>query len=770
MQVKKSIKKVGAVAGSALMVGMTFGAAAPLADFPQPFVDDNGQVQSQIVVGSQGKVADVVGAIDIGAATGQAAVQTTEKTVPGAESADVDGETYEPEVRQTLDNGWIDKSAYSELARETVQDKDGNDVRVLERAQADFSTGVNGTETLVSVNEDAVQYEVSYSPGFAVGDNIPVLGNDYEVTAITDDGNGNPQVNLGSKRDEDNLHLGDTYDHGPYTVEVIDKDEANSAIYVEVSKDGNVLKSQGLSTESGGDNDMVVDDGAFELVADQVFFGSKSDYIDVHSVHTDTQVVQGEDSPFDADYTVSSVSGSNFTSAHPDSGTVSGLTLQNNLYTTTQNPSETDAENDINRVGADGQFAGPAGYFNLNHLGLDSQARDDLTVKENYMVSFTDTLGIDQTVDASKADYGFDGATSGNLTRGDGAYHVDVNDRPFTVSFNNVGSILQTDASSGSIDVTASYEGFSESGTASFSALSDGGADGTTTTSASSVIDVDSGYGAYVQLDVTAADTDDDGVANADEIRVTIDDGSGDNTDLALNTEFDNTVSWTTAGTLDAVQVGEVDSDTESTVSTVNASYNGDGTLAHVGDNGVGDWTLTSGGQNTLSKMGSTVSTGSDFQRAELSVPEEQRLAQVALGSTETTSGSDQTYRAVDASAQGNLPSMAMLDSQVQESHKTNNHLILVGGPAVNTLVADLVNEGAVDLSKLEGQSSGALVQGVSDAFAEGQDALVVAGVKAADTRSASQYVANYASHQERLSNAGDSLVLKEADYPTSGQ
>ncbi|MDY6761655.1 MAG: S-layer protein [Candidatus Nanohaloarchaea archaeon] len=84
MKIKHSLKKVGAVAGSALMVGMTMGAAQAtantLGDFPQPFVNADGQVQSQIVVGSQGQQADVVGAINVASALGNAAVAAEEKT------------------------------------------------------------------------------------------------------------------------------------------------------------------------------------------------------------------------------------------------------------------------------------------------------------------------------------------------------------------------------------------------------------------------------------------------------------------------------------------------------------------------------------------------------------------------------------------------------------------------------------------------------------------------------------------------------------------
>ncbi|MFB6208763.1 MAG: S-layer protein [Candidatus Nanohaloarchaea archaeon] len=86
----KSIKKLKnagkAVAGSALLVGATLTGAAgfaaaqsgnsssmTLGDYPQPFVDDNGEVDSTIVVGSQGKVSDVVGAINVAGSLGNSA-------------------------------------------------------------------------------------------------------------------------------------------------------------------------------------------------------------------------------------------------------------------------------------------------------------------------------------------------------------------------------------------------------------------------------------------------------------------------------------------------------------------------------------------------------------------------------------------------------------------------------------------------------------------------------------------------------------------------
>ncbi|MFB6204444.1 MAG: hypothetical protein ABEJ75_02255, partial [Candidatus Nanohaloarchaea archaeon] len=85
----KKLKSYGkAVAGSALLVGATLaggaafataqssgssGSSYTLGDFPQPFVGEDGNVQSTIVVGESAKTVDVVGAVNIAGALGNAA-------------------------------------------------------------------------------------------------------------------------------------------------------------------------------------------------------------------------------------------------------------------------------------------------------------------------------------------------------------------------------------------------------------------------------------------------------------------------------------------------------------------------------------------------------------------------------------------------------------------------------------------------------------------------------------------------------------------------
>ncbi|MFB6100285.1 MAG: hypothetical protein ABEK16_03335, partial [Candidatus Nanohalobium sp.] len=102
----KSIKKltnkvtdnVSTLAGSALLVGATLtGGAAfaaaqsgssgsssmSLGDYPQPFVTEDGMVQTSIVLGSDAKVTDVVGAVEIAGSLGMNAFGEESVSVPG---------------------------------------------------------------------------------------------------------------------------------------------------------------------------------------------------------------------------------------------------------------------------------------------------------------------------------------------------------------------------------------------------------------------------------------------------------------------------------------------------------------------------------------------------------------------------------------------------------------------------------------------------------------------------------------------------------------
>ena len=100
----KSIKKITkTVAGSALLVGATLAGAATmgaaangssgmtLGDYPAPFVGEDGQVQSTVVVGADAKTVDVVGATNIAGQLGNDAMKETSVAAQGSYGWSADG-------------------------------------------------------------------------------------------------------------------------------------------------------------------------------------------------------------------------------------------------------------------------------------------------------------------------------------------------------------------------------------------------------------------------------------------------------------------------------------------------------------------------------------------------------------------------------------------------------------------------------------------------------------------------------------------------------
>jgi hypothetical protein len=101
------------------------------------------------------------------------------------------------------------------------------------------------------------------------------------------------------------------------------------------------------------------------------------------------------------------------------------------------------------------------------------------------------------------------------------------------------------------------------------------------------------------------------------------------------------------------------------------------------------------------------------------------------------------------------------LDSEITATDKTSKDLILVGGPCINTLVADLATAGKFPYTcaNWPGRNFGK-IQLISDAFATGQTALVVAGTRAADTDLASLVVQGGFTGATDTQKAGSSIEV----------
>ena len=104
------------------------------------------------------------------------------------------------------------------------------------------------------------------------------------------------------------------------------------------------------------------------------------------------------------------------------------------------------------------------------------------------------------------------------------------------------------------------------------------------------------------------------------------------------------------------------------------------------------------------------------------------------------------------------------LDSEVTDAAAKN--LILVGGPAVNSLTAEAMGLSFPTYGADSGIPEGAaLLKSIDNAFGGSNSALVVAGWSSDDTRNAARYLQAYNSN----SLSGDSMTVTGPSTATSG-
>jgi hypothetical protein len=105
--------------------------------------------------------------------------------------------------------------------------------------------------------------------------------------------------------------------------------------------------------------------------------------------------------------------------------------------------------------------------------------------------------------------------------------------------------------------------------------------------------------------------------------------------------------------------------------------------------------------------------------------------------------------------------SVAKLDRDVVDSDKTNSNMILVGGPAVNSIVVELADAGKTkDRQWYLDQGEGtAILDLIDDAWGTGKAVLVAAGYGYADTQAATNVLFKYDSNEDKL--VGTTQILK---------
>ncbi len=114
---------------------------------------------------------------------------------------------------------------------------------------------------------------------------------------------------------------------------------------------------------------------------------------------------------------------------------------------------------------------------------------------------------------------------------------------------------------------------------------------------------------------------------------------------------------------------------------------------------------------------------------------------------------------------------VAKLDTQVTDADK-DKALILVGGPVVNTLVAELMNAGKLPYN-ITNEQPGAgkgVIEVVQDAFKEGKVAIVVAGSDRQGTAIASWILQRYEAYKDELTGKACVVVSGDVEKVAAGE
>jgi hypothetical protein len=347
--IMKSIKKitdkvtnnVSSLAGSALLVGATLtggaafaaaqsgssGSSMDLGDYPQPFVTEDGEVDTSIVIGSDAATIDVVGAVEIAGSLGNAAFGEEEVSVSGGGvagtwSADngvtlnrqstnlfIDDRTADGQTR-------LDASDIPALEDASFQSADSNEVEIEHDLQVgdqaqQFSTEGDYDNPVLHVNnptspsdgDNLFQATVEFDsaidfteagqddPGDDVddnadewiedGDEIELFGTEYTFSDESDDtelvlyGSANRvEVNTGESTtvtvDGEEVQLESTYvnENGDSATVVVGGQTENVEEGDSVGPSGNVRVSDIYRTGPDGQGRVAYSQGSNELVID----------------------------------------------------------------------------------------------------------------------------------------------------------------------------------------------------------------------------------------------------------------------------------------------------------------------------------------------------------------------------------------------------------------------------------------------------------------------------------------------------------------------
>ncbi|MFC7213064.1 S-layer protein [Saliphagus sp. GCM10025334] len=795
----KRISKTGkAVAGSALLLGATLvgaagAASADLGDYPSPFVDDEGQVDSSIVVGDEAATVDVVGAINVAGSLSQAAYTTVEGTVDaqgtpgwsasnGVTLATVNQNLFFGDAISDV-RGTLTSSDLESLESVTFTDDAGEDYDIdYYNRVGDASVTFGQSPHMEDEEEDPALYVpvsddaessplytleavfstgVDFTSGDVAGEDIELFGQTYTVATDMETGEEETapsELVLWGSSETLNLETGESgtfeLDGTEHTVEVryIDGDSVTLRVNGEPENvdeedtfrvDGQDVRVSGLYPEGDGEGL-----AQFQIGSDEIVLS------DGEPIEDDGETVDGTQVYFNGDH---------------DNGDGSEVTdFSTEVSTIEVNVAAEDDENDAILAGESfthSFFENVEVHF--GGLNPDAASADDMaevdfaTNDEVAEVTVTDNSGNTETIEFAT-----------DVT------DVDGNSDNVVELVNEDGSIVNADAGDslveGDLFITdaGGFSNMYEVTNADLTTSETGDATGEFETDEEGTIELENVFtGNTVEVDVDSGAQTAEKIINGQTYTFNVEDtndqfniegwstpdqrpDSANGAALQLENgaylDFDYTnvgavIHEEDGGSFTITPTG-ADNDEEISLSFEDGDYDGD----HVQTAELeSDSDVTAG----YTGFGSYVEVDdSDEGEVELRVPGAQAAAGVAVtgaeGSVSSEGGASVTY---EESSPAGWPDSSALDTDSDiDEKKTSQNMILVGGPAVNALTAELADEGltAAQADYEEGDQRLDYVEG---AFHDDYDALVVSGYSGEDTRSVANYLSNYADHQDEL-------------------
>ena len=730
LKARETVKRVAAITAGATLLGATaMGAvaAADLGDYPAPFVAD-GSLVGLVVVGSDAAAGDIVGAGDIISTLTQAAVTTVagtgETTVTGGISKDILIGTALDDTTAFGANG-VDDDDVSTLIDRQLNIDIGSDKDYDVHEAIVFSSGASvesgtttanpaedfGTTTFLQMNKDSVRYRYMFDDAIEITNrlnqsttntpiSITILGHDLEITGATDNGvsgatTDTVTVNLAT---EYFLSVGDSVVVGGKTVNLMEV--GSSSVVVDVDGVTDVV-----DTTTKTVNGIKVRGESF-FNKDEVGAGSATISIgeDISKTYTDGDEFIGEDE--DNPNWVWEI-------ADMSTGTPSLNVSWNQIVDDSNDDSLISVENGE-------AITLPNNYAQIY---LNKYTQED---RQEYKVSVE--TGLELKASGSSGEAGDTAEiTSGKaiLFEATGASGDDA----FTLN-TTAGVDRQTDK------VWAYYNSTGEhvqlyfwNNTNNQITYARNLSTNATWQTAKAAFKLDF-KDTSLQISLMNSNTSGDDFTTEDW-NWTIDDEGGHG-DIVLNTEISSNAF---------AFLGETDGDT---TTSSDLTYNG---------NDISGWD-----EDTRTERGFIISSYKDSDSADelmFSVPGDnadydvQVIVSGTASTVSTTGGTTQVNSVAGVS-------VIKLDSEITDPASKN--LILVGGPAVNSLTAsalglDYPTTGAASTIP----ENAATLRMVSNAFGGSNAALVVAGWDADDTRNAASVLQDYSSHASAL--AGNSEV-----------